>query len=879
MAGAAEGDASSSVFLSNPMHAMRAGAMPAAAGGLRSVAKGGAAATATPAAGSEEGALPPIFLSNPMHASKRGGKPGGADAAATASAGSPFSYSPYAKRQQYGGDAAADAANTALYGSYADITARAAAGEIDPLASSLATSTWSIADDGGPSPTSTLAGGAPPRSPTSTLSSARSAALNEEAAAYGWIDPPPSLLKYAPWLLRACARHPQQKPAFVAAKRTERAQLGAAVRAYVQGLKTARIAARDAAVAAAAEAGLPPPPLPPGLDSDLLTEAEFRDASAMYAEVIAAGGIGADARCACCTCGRLPREGRPRYDFTSAAASAAAHRRRRACVRVAASAYSALGHAVWALLLLAIDVTLRVVTGRRHRSMLTTTPLHLQMRPSAGTSTSSGVANPLDAAAAGGGGGGGRRPDVERQASTRLFIAHAAAAQREAARGGVSTPGDTIHRFTIDDVLSSGSGGRAGTPGGYSVSVAYLYEEASRMSVAALSAGVPTVACPLRAPSWTLYSVGYYGITTLYLGWCLYYVLLWGLYQGAATTESFLRSWVMAQVLFFFVLEPLFLGLLIVCAFILMPAALPFLSWIPCCGAPSASEFTSPFESHTSGSGSGDELSGRLENLTLVKAAGYASACSPDLAVVGFAAPAALASVIGGASRRHAAEAAEAATLRGHGHKTVDALALRSRMGFSSLGDAERYDLVVKRYAMYALRSAEEARRARFAASHAASSAGVVAQKLTSTKLLKSPLPVAGFPKRSNSSNRDVGGSSSSKVLGKGGSGSSSSSSGRVQLTKAVAASVSVNPLREPSTAASSAAAPVAVLDKGVASAAPASTSMSVSVSNPLQLQLGAGDTAAVEISPAAVAVETPVAAPTVATAVGPIPVIAQQIV
>jgi hypothetical protein len=94
-------------------------------------------------------------------------------------------------------------------------------------------------------------------------------------------------------------------------------------------------------------------------------------------------------------------------------------------------------------------------------------------------------------------------------------------------------------------------------------------------------------------------------------------------------------------------------------------------------------------------------LSGRIENITLVRAAGYASALSPDAAVVAYGASAVLSAAMGGVMRlvKHVAAMP-------HG-----VAADRRRPDASTMNAAEaRSALVVRRYLLGQLRMAEAAR-------------------------------------------------------------------------------------------------------------------------------------------------------------------------
>jgi hypothetical protein len=105
-----------------------------------------------------------------------------------------------------------------------------------------------------------------------------------------------------------------------------------------------------------------------------------------------------------------------------------------------------------------------------------------------------------------------------------------------------------------------------------------------------------------------------------------------------------------------------------------------------------------------SGSGS-QSLTGRLENLTLVRAAGAASSLPPEAAVIAYGASAAVT-----VFTDRAVELAAHRARRRRG--APGAAAGAGGGGLAALTDAERHELIVRRYLLTQLKAAEEARRA-----------------------------------------------------------------------------------------------------------------------------------------------------------------------
>ena len=197
--------------------------------------------------------------------------------------------------------------------------------------------------------------------------------------------------------------------------------------------------------------------------------------------------------------------------------------------------------------------------------------------------------------------------------------------------------------------------------------------------------------CPRRC-TWTCRSLSVYGAVYTYVVFCTFYILLWSLYEPEEVVITFISIWAISQAIFIVLIEPLFIYLALVSACIVWPAVAPLLLWIPRLGPMVVSTLAPASASDTL-------LSGRMENLTLLRAAGFASMLTPDAAVVAFAANAVFTSILGGLgdllSRRLRAKSKRASK------KNINSL--------EGLDAEERYELVVKSYLRFALAGAARA--------------------------------------------------------------------------------------------------------------------------------------------------------------------------
>jgi len=124
-------------------------------------------------------------------------------------------------------------------------------------------------------------------------------------------------------------------------------------------------------------------------------------------------------------------------------------------------------------------------------------------------------------------------------------------------------------------------------------------------------------------------SVIAWAFTAVVFAGLLSYVLIFGLGRGSDTLRVFLLAFVISQATAMFVVQPLVITLGVLWALVLFPALSDALSWVPGVGALLAPP----------GAGSGSEastLSGRLQHVSLVQAAGAASGLSAENSLLAF---------------------------------------------------------------------------------------------------------------------------------------------------------------------------------------------------------------------------------------------------
>ena len=188
----------------------------------------------------------------------------------------------------------------------------------------------------------------------------------------------------------------------------------------------------------------------------------------------------------------------------------------------------------------------------------------------------------------------------------------------------------------------------------------------------------------------------------LIMGFQIFYISLFGFRNDEKVTLSLTITWVISQGWSLFVVEPgmSFVELLI--TFVIRPAWLPYLLWIPHLGPLVAGKVASDMVSQDGRS----ILSGRMQNLTLVRAAGAASQLTPELAVVAYGFGAVISATLSNVEDKLLNLSKK--------KKSAENMHLNAQLSAASkLSQSQRSELIVHRYILAQLHSVEEAQRNR----------------------------------------------------------------------------------------------------------------------------------------------------------------------
>jgi hypothetical protein len=250
----------------------------------------------------------------------------------------------------------------------------------------------------------------------------------------------------------------------------------------------------------------------------------------------------------------------------------------------------------------------------------------------------------------------------------------------------------------------------------------------------------PAVRCCRRMPC-TAATVLAQGVTWAVVTFFLWYITQFGFRHDAATTLSFTIAWASGQLSSLFLVAPIVALANVVFVYAVFPAWLPWIVWIPVLGRLVAGKAAAAIVTDDGGCA----LSGRLESLALVRAAGAASLLSGEAAVLAYGTGAVLSAAATGVLR--------VATGAGEGAGADK----KSSEAFRSLTSEQRSELVVRHYMVLQLRAAEKARAKNkalakglaFASSRPkAATKAIVAAAAAAAEAVVAPAAAPGPPKR-----------------------------------------------------------------------------------------------------------------------------------
>jgi hypothetical protein len=191
-------------------------------------------------------------------------------------------------------------------------------------------------------------------------------------------------------------------------------------------------------------------------------------------------------------------------------------------------------------------------------------------------------------------------------------------------------------------------------------------------------------------------------VSCLIMGFQIFYISLFGFRNNEGVTLSLTITWVISQGWSLFIIEPGMSLVDLIITFVIRPAWLPYLLWIPHLGPIVAGKVASDMVSQDGRS----ILSGRMQNLTLVRAAGAASQLSPELAVVAYGFGAVISATLSNVEDKLLSLSKK--------KKSAENKHLSEQLSAASkLSQSQRSELIVHRYILAQLHSVEEAQRHR----------------------------------------------------------------------------------------------------------------------------------------------------------------------
>jgi len=219
-----------------------------------------------------------------------------------------------------------------------------------------------------------------------------------------------------------------------------------------------------------------------------------------------------------------------------------------------------------------------------------------------------------------------------------------------------------------------------------------------------------------RLAPFTMITVVAYSFAWAAILFFLYYLFLFGLVQSKEVTLTFTYAFLSSQAMSAFIVQPGIMFATTLFTFAILPAWLPYVIWIPIIG-PILAGRTAAALSSNDGSMT---LTGRMENLTLVRAAGAASALTPDAAMVAYGVTAVMGAALAGVN--------QAAKQVLHGRDAALKGGNEPQSAFAAMTAAQRHELIVRRYLVAQLRLAEAARKEQLALARARALAFSVGQ-------------------------------------------------------------------------------------------------------------------------------------------------------
>lgn len=170
----------------------------------------------------------------------------------------------------------------------------------------------------------------------------------------------------------------------------------------------------------------------------------------------------------------------------------------------------------------------------------------------------------------------------------------------------------------------------------------------------------PDIARRIGCPCGVM-SVVLYGFILAWTTWNLFYVFLFGVWQTQEIVQDVLIDFAFSQFISLCIFYPALALFGVLWAFVILPAWLPYLVWIPMLGRLLLGKHGNVASADADARLSPTVLTGRLQNLTLVRAAGAASMLPPDSAIIAYGVTAAVTGIFNGLTARKKKKGAEQA--------------------------------------------------------------------------------------------------------------------------------------------------------------------------------------------------------------------------
>lgn len=143
-----------------------------------------------------------------------------------------------------------------------------------------------------------------------------------------------------------------------------------------------------------------------------------------------------------------------------------------------------------------------------------------------------------------------------------------------------------------------------------------------------------------------------YSFILAWTTWNLFYIFLFGVWQTQEVVQDVLVDFAFSQIVSLCIFYPGIALIGTIWGFVILPSWLPYLVWMPFIGRMLLGKHGAIASADPNAAMAPSVLTGRLQNLTLVRAAGAASMLSPDSAIIAYGVTAAVTGIFNGLTSR-----------------------------------------------------------------------------------------------------------------------------------------------------------------------------------------------------------------------------------